>query len=1606
MRTLRVFVPAFLCAALGLRADVLDDAGVKAESLARNSSLSLLQGVPLSEANVAIIEKTLAEAGGRMTSEGLEPFYEARGEFAKALEKGGLYGLHQVRLLVRAGRGDDAKKALRRESEEELLKAGHFEAMRQLREACRPLEDAGDWAGLAKFLDSVSALLPTPAWQAAVWAEQLDVAWHLDQLPALLTETDAKDRFKLCFFHSRLGNRKQSDALAAALIKEATPERLLEMFRILPSSAPLKEAVINRWDETKLTQEDRQSMLALFNQSMNQDALDGMLQSWLNAGGDPAPHMDLIWDQWMGRQQNVKAGQEVLEKLHRDYPAEPRYAILLARAIAEEDPGRAATLFEAVAKVPFQASEETAPLSWGIANGRLLPKEAQADPAFVALAGLGDLSRQDRVKAILDARPDFAALPTVDRVRYLAAGRMDHEFVKTILDADLSLPENAILQSWLFRVLMDRDQNRVIPAEIFREVAVKFAALTTGSEAAAELRTRDHSSELFKLLVEKKVDPEIMKKSLVAARDAAWARSESFGRRFTWRLGTEVKDHPEYKAILDVVPKVVPVPAPAPVAAAPAVKAVKEPNPQILQATLQLFSAPQIRRIVPEMEAGFERQMMSGRLIGAGASHPVELLWRWRDSMGGPMGNSRPLPQTDNVDLAALRSLMKGFGKDHPRRLVAEVLIDGGMIQCGDEGLTAEAKESMQALVEGKKEARGNEAFRYVALIARQAPEASLAGILDELKQQPPSVAAMVRQRLLASVGRDPRNWGRIEMLMESPASDAADPAILAKEAEQSGKKLLEMQAKGQLATLEAIETAGQVLDAAIAAQFQAQLSPRRGPRGYDPRMGPMMRPPVAAPRPIAPEVAVAFRALTESGDLAAWQEGALARFRLAGMKDAEILRWFQRHDPGATNPESDAAIDYARRILKLDPSDAKAADTLIQHDVKKANADGLIKTLKVLRTSRLDTLAEPESLSVIGVKRAAELLDVIVTKKVGDPAPRREAVTAMHRFFHSADKALAARFREWLGRQQMLLKDTRVPLAAALANADDMEGAAEVMARAFSLPKPPSGEPWGFPPKEVWETSRRDGRGLVAVQESDLEFLKERKLHDAVIKRAVELDNVPPLDIATLRLGSTPTVETFEREVLPLLTGVESMARSNQMHRWIDMFEKIAGAEGLALRLNAELLEKRTSISSLGETIRRIAEIPGSGPEVSRLWMRMSEAMEQGLEKKEMESAVYTAGRILLEMMESADDVAWASYWKWSEANVKEIDKFDDLRMMTGGFPETVPPARLRQVMPRYLREKADFLNSFNDLDWAISAIRSEDPAIAAALKAKLPPESEEAARLCDLAQGITAGMEPRVLAQREPDGEILVYWNLVSMQSSGARGSSRRISFGSFPAIDGKFDIQVTAGPDAASLKPVEERPGAAWAGNVRLKADPNVKFVSLAVREVASGITKATKPIPLTEETHAPLELSKEEMDAKKITLKPMPGPGALPAYQVALGNGGRVDLKEIPWTGTEPIYFGGWISGGGRLLLVCLDAGGRELGVVEESAADVNMKAWHHRSITVPEMPLPPGTARVALSFVGIREPQVGGTYFSFSDLRWSLGRLIREKPRGLPSDSGG
>lgn len=1557
-------------------ADVMDDFGMPEQKILESFKFAyrmtgppfgtlqqLLLDLPLTDAHTAAIKTELRKGfPGSLSS-----FLESRGDFAGALESERLRPLDKARLLVRAGRLDEARTWLA--GDEIQKQETQLNPPYQVSEIFRPLEDSAAWDDLHAFLKLLAERFDSPQWRAALWAEELDVAWHRDQLPALL-EQNSKEPLRLAFFHHKLGNVAERDSVVTELLENAEPDRGIELLKLIPNHRPVLDLALRFWNRDDLAQADRTALFAALLSQPKTANFDEAFRAWLEKKGDALPLVDTLWKQWAPTSNDDPQRTAVLATLVKQHPDEPRFRLLLGRQLIKTNPQQAADLFKTLATLPLKMLDKPEPDSWQKDDLNNITRDLSDDLPGIAILGLGILNRQDLIQSALNQQLGWATLPPMDQARYLTLGKMDFALAKLVLDADFTKSENDGLAGVLQTSFERRLVNRAVPPEIVTQLIAKFDTIAAGSpEKSFSVVSRDTQGLLQSLAKENATGWKEPLERLIATSEKRDATKTSDLKNQIQSVGKHIHD------IAAILPQD---------AASEISQSRYGSSTMAAERVLSLFAPPQIRRIKSadgESRRPWDFQRQMG---GPPGKLPTNLLTRWNEpSDFGPRRMSIPITRgsLSPGDLGAIRSIMRTLGVGNPRRLMAEILIASDVIDCGDEALKAEAQTSVQSFIAGtSNESRGNEAFRYMALAA-EIPEnqEGLTEILRTIKSLPPTVRDATRSQLMG-IRTNHSLANRLlqqEFGTPSPGPDLRSPDRAIAKPDEDLVKLRDLVSKQLTASPETIELAKRLLDKASQVESKAQ--------------------------PVENYYS-AVEVLSTTGHMDTWVMKTREKLRSSGVPELEILLRLQKIDLRQDADNQPRLIAYAREIFALDPTYTTAAKQLVNVAAREGNLELLYACLRTLKAEGVDFLIQKEVLSAFQKEDVTKIFALVQELSPLAASSNDEALGKLHHYFLNADPELTKAFLSWLKENGTLSSGLRIEIAGQLLGVGLKDQAVDLEARAFVTPLEYPGLPYQFPPKPGVKSSQRSSPMKLSELSPDLVFLGEHKLFGDVIARMVALGGVDPLVLATFRLAGTPDIATFEREALPLLANATpAYMRGSIIRDWEKLFEKMPVSAALRLRFLQEKSvitgNRLDDINNSIALIEAAAKLPDSAPFISQLWRQISEALAAIPEPEQKEHNARRIYGILRYMLTAADDDTWRSYWSWREKETKELENFNDLPFERApiGF---VDPARIRQILPKIISDFKGTLPPEQAESWVLAAISAGDQALLEQIKALIPedPDARAAATLGKLGLGDTMDTSLYLTASPEGDDETLLSWGFVGLSPVDEESGGIDIPRAPFTALDGKFDLQITAGKSPDRQVIIKKLSVAPASGHLRLKLTPEQRYVSMVATDATNGAIRWSKPLDSQSLDGKPIPITEEKLKEKGFEKLAINGPGGLPAWKIHFPDENRIDLINHPWNGEESVSISTWVSGDGRFELRYLDSDGKELKANEQSLAtwDALLPIWQYRSAqSSKNLKIPGETVRLVLSasHYGNREDP---HEFAFSNPRMEIG-----EPAPLP-----
>ena len=369
--------------------------------------------------------------------------------------------------------------------------------------------------------------------------------------------------------------------------------------------------------------------------------------------------------------------------------------------------------------------------------------------------------------------------------------------------------------------------------------------------------------------------------------------------------------------------------------------------------------------------------------------------------------------------------------------------------------------------------------------------------------------------------------------------------------------------------------------------------------------------------------------------------------------------------------------------------------------------------------------------------------------------------------------------------------------------------------------------------------------------------------------------------------------------------------------------------------------------------------------------------------------------------MAKLADDAVWGDVLTCLRA-----DNEFAAAWLKDGYQDhfaSLPPVRQHDLAGIVLSQLTPGQQTINNLAGISDALLLADPPDRDLLR-KLRPWLEACDRqqergfqhsprlqLMDLLDGDPAAVCPTVSARRDGQPSWRIEWSLAGYM--GYRTSfpaGRKFNF-----LDGRFDLQILAGPDPERLARVASIDQAASTGMLDVKLPDGARFISLLASEHDGCIIRWSYPVELDDSAASvPVELAPVALGAPGATVKstiiPAGGPFFLrDAVAITASPGTTVELAQLPWTSGRAPVVSGWILLGpanGELKFSFRTAENIEIGTKEieyNPPGLARMPFWRCFTAAKELIP-PPETERIALVFY--RYPDNQPTSFRIADLR--------------------
>jgi len=426
-----------------------------------------------------------------------------------------------------------------------------------------------------------------------------------------------------------------------------------------------------------------------------------------------------------------------------------------------------------------------------------------------------------------------------------------------------------------------------------------------------------------------------------------------------------------------------------------------------------------------------------------------------------------------------------------------------------------------------------------------------------------------------------------------------------------------------------------------------------------------------------------------------------------------------------------------------------------------------------------------------------------------------------------------------------------------------------------------------------------------------------------------------------------------------------------------------------------------------LADMKSRMAEADDHTP-LQPLW----NAAKDLLAKAAQQDQAHFLAKCAAPVAKLAEDAVWAGFLTCLRAD----NEFAAAWLKDGNQDHfaSLPPQRQHDLARIVLSQLAPDAQTRHDLSGICDALLLADPPDRNLLR-QLRPWLEASDRqegrglhhspqlqLLDLLDGDPAAISPTVSARQEGKPSWKIEWSLAGYTGYRTNFPAAR----RFPFLDGRFDLQILAGPTPERLARVASIDKAAFTGVLDVRLPDGARFISLLASEHDGAIIRWAHPVALDDPpASVPVELapvaSGKPGAAVKSDIMPTGGPFFLrDATDLTAPPGATIELAQLPWTSGAAPVVSGWILLGttnGGLQFSYRTAENIEVGTadIEYNLPDLAHMPFWRRFTAEKELIPPPETERIALVFH--RFPDKPPTSFRIADLR-----VVPPKPAPEPA----
>ncbi len=759
-------------------------------------------------------------------------------------------------------------------------------------------------------------------------------------------------------------------------------------------------------------------------------------------------------------------------------------------------------------------------------------------------------------------------------------------------------------------------------------------------------------------------------------------------------------------------------------------------------------------------------------------------------------------------------------------------------------------------------------------------------------------------------------------------------------------------------------------------------------------------------PKP-EPEQNLAITTLVQTGKFAAFLADLKSRMAIAGSSELDVQRALYSvhlytiiHSHGETLP-------YAKRIFELDPTDATAAREVLGAATREEDRLLVLKCLETLcRQSRplfCGALGYDRSrgpLHLFTGPQARELAQALLQMpplakpSIMSDGNNTSSLLPLYQHMLEHDPDSLKPLMHWAGALSITNTRELLQLAETFKSLQRLQDGVEILAEALFTPPPAAAdEPLRFPQPVL---AVLPDSGVLCLSE-----LTRGGWLKPLLETSAAFPQSPATDGVRLMIGlaADPQAATWDRLVPAFLTKQPLASRADTRLQLELVIGTLPDAAALRLHLANETQTPATApatLNSIAARLRLAAEAADNTP-LAPLWDAANDLLAKAAEQDQLRFLAEAAAPV----GKLAEDAVWTDFL----TIIHDHEGFADA-WLKGGHQKpfsTLPPQRQHDLAAVILSNLKPDDQGRHDLTDIFESLVAADPPDVDLLR-KIRPWLENTGRqgepalrltpkiqLLDLLCGDPSAVSPTVFASSEEKPSWRIEWSLA-----GYKGNRTGFPFGRcFPFLDGRFDLDILAGPEPDRLERVATIGKANCTGKLSMEMPDGVRYVSLLATQHNGGIVRWAHPVALEESRDStpvklvPLALGQPGASVETRTI-PAGGPFFLEdAISLSTKDDVTVELARLPWTeGPVPVV-AGWIlidSGEGALKLSYRTAENIEIGATgfeTNNSELVRMPLWQHFKTQGKVMP-PAETASISLVF----QPSSNKTLRSFrvSDVR--------------------